>query len=404
MNIRFLLLCFFISFFGFSQTTVSGKVLSINNSPLSGASIYFNNTTIGTMSDEKGEFQLTTNNGNHTLVVSYLGYTTQQFKINTSKTQKPLIIRLEENTNLLDEVEIKKTVYDDDWKYNLARFEQAFLGRSKLAKKCKIINEKDLHFDFNLKTNTLTATARKPLQIKHTALGYLISYDLVDFTLQNKQLYFSGYAHYKNLRKSIRKKWNRNRLEAFNGSQMHFFRSLQNNKLKEEGFVVNQFKRVLNPKRPSEQQIKQARELIRLHGNTINFSKKIIEPKTPLDSALVTVRKVSLPKYQDFLYKRNTPYNEIISFKNGTPFLNFENHLMVIYTKEPEEDNYLIGMFGKRKKATGVQTSNIVLLNGKAKLDKSGITVNPNAIFNEGYWSFESFANMLPLDYKPSKK
>ncbi len=72
---------------------------------------------------------------------------------------------------------------------------------------------------------------------------------------------------------------------------------------------------------------------------------------------------------------------------------------MVIYTKEIEEENYLIGMFGKRKKASGVQTSNIVLLQGKAFLDRTGITVNPNALFNEGYWGFESLGNMLPLDY-----
>jgi len=90
----------------------------------------------------------------------------------------------------------------------------------------------------------------------------------------------------------------------------------------------------------------------------------------------------------------------MIAYNSNTPFLNFKNYLMVIYTKEPEEKNYLIGMFGKRKKASGVQTSNIVLLEGNAQIDKSGVLINPNAIFNEGYWGFEAFANMLPLDYK----
>ena len=60
-------------------------------------------------------------------------------------------------------------------------------------------------------------------------------------------------------------------------------------------------------------------------------------------------------------------------------------------------------MFGKRKKAIGMQTSNIVLIDGKSMIDKSGILVDPKALFVEDYWSFESFANMLPTNYKHNK-
>ncbi|MCT4699092.1 hypothetical protein [Tenacibaculum haliotis] len=185
---------------------------------------------------------------------------------------------------------------------------------------------------------------------------------------------------------------------------MHFLRSLIDKQIKEDGFVVNQFKRVLNPDRPADNEIKMAHQLIKLHGSKINFSDNIAEPKTPLDSALIIIKKARLPKYRDYLYKRNVPYNGMISFNKHKAFLNFKDYLMVIYTKEPEEENYLKGMFGKRKKASGVQTSNIVLLEGKAEIDKSGVLVNPNAIINEGYWGFEAFANMLPLDYQLPKK
>lgn len=402
----YFLTLFFLFFFGSitAQITISGKITSKNNEPLIGASVYFNNTTIGTISDKNGKFDLKIKEGSYTLVVSFLGFKTQQIAINTSNKQSFFNIQLKEEENVLDEVEIVKTKYDGEWKYNLARFKQSFLGRSILAKECRILNEKELHFDFNAKTNTLTAIARSPLKIKHSGLGYLILYDLENFTLQQNQLFFSGYAQYKNLRKSIRKKWRSNRIKAYKGSQMHFFRTLLANQVKEEGFVVNQFKRVLNPERPTDEQIKMARQLIRLHGNKINFSKKISEPKTPLDSALVISRKASLPKYRDYLYKRNVPYKEMISFENGIPFVDFENYLMVIYTKEIEEENYLKRMFGRRKKPSGVQTSNTVLRNGKAILDKTGITVNPNALFNEGYWAFEAFGDMLPLDYQLPKE
>lgn len=384
----------------YSQTIIKGKITSTENEILEGASVYVNNTTIGTITNNKGEFQLKIKKGNYTLVVSYLGYETKQLPIKNNQVNF-LNISLSPAINILTEVVLRKTIYDADWRYNLSRFKQAFLGRAQLAEQCEILNPKSIHFEYNYKTNKLIALAKEPLQIKHKGLGYLITYDLVDFELQNKRLFFSGYARYQNLRKSIRNKWKKNRLITFNGSQMHFLRSLLSYKVKEDGFVVNKFKRVLNPERPSEKKIKLARELIKLYGDQVDYSKEITEPKTNLDSALVVLKNSKKPKYRDYLYKTNASYEEMISKENEITYLDFKDYLMVIYTKETEEENYLIGMFGERKKASGVQTSNIVLLNEKDIINNSGVLRSPNAVFNEGYWGFESFANMLPLDYQP---
>lgn len=405
MKKRLTIFVLLFSILSFSQQIVKGKILSENKVPLEGASVFFNNTTVGTISDSNGEFQLKIPEGNYSLVVSFLGYQTYQQALNTRNSIPFLTISLKEDTTLLDEVTITKIVYDDEWKYNLTRFKKAFLGRSKLAESCKIINEKDIRFDFNSKTSTLTAIARKPLLIKHNGLGYKITYDLEDFTLDQNKLYYSGYARYENLRKSVRKKWQKNRLETFNGSKMHFLRSLLSKNLKEDGFLIHQFKRVPNSERPSEEEIQYARQLIQLHGKPVSFAKKIDIPITPLDSALVTLRKVKLPKYRDYLYKSNLEsYDAMISRIENTPFLDFKDYLMIVYTKEPEEENYLMGTFGKKRKATGVQTSNLVLLHGKSQIDPTGILIDPTATFNEGYWVFESFANLLPLDYKPLNK
>ncbi|CAM1343828.1 carboxypeptidase-like regulatory domain-containing protein [Tenacibaculum amylolyticum] len=405
MKKRLTIFLLLISIFTFSQQIVKGKIISENNTLLEGASVFFNNTTVGTISDSKGEFQLKIPKGNYTLVISFLGYQTYQQTLNTHDSIPFLTIPLKEDIALLDEVTVSKIVYDDEWKYNLNRFKKAFLGRSKLAESCKIMNEKDIHFDFDSKTNSLTATTRKPLIIKHNGLGYKIIYDLEDFTLDQNKLYYSGYARYENLRKSVRKKWQKNRLEAFNGSKMHFLRSLLSENLKEDGFLVHQFKRVPNPERPSEEKIQHAQQLIKLHGNSVNFTKKIDTPITPLDSALVTLRKARLPKYRDYLYKSNLDsYSAMISRTENIPFLDFKDYLMVVYTKETEEENYLTGTFGKKRKPTGVQTSNLVLLHGKSKIDPAGILIDPTATFNEGYWAFESFANLLPLDYNPKNQ
>ncbi|WGH75246.1 carboxypeptidase-like regulatory domain-containing protein [Tenacibaculum tangerinum] len=398
-----ILLLLLVSSISFSQIVIKGSVVSERNEPLEGASVYFNNTTKGTITNAEGKFELKIKEGYYTLVISFLGYATKQLLITPQSKNKNLHITLKEDSSVLNEVVIRKTIYDDNWKYNLTRFKQTFLGRTKLAQTCKIVNEKDLHFEYSTKTNTLTAFARKPLTIKHQGLGYIITYDLVDFTLKEDRLFFSGFARYKNLRKNIRRKWKQNRLEAYNGSQMHFLRSLTSKKLKEDGFVVNQFKRVPNSDRPSEEKIKFAREFFKLYSRSVNLSKKITHPKTTLDSVIVTLQKAKLPKYRDYLYQKNVPYEDIITYDNKTPYLSFKDYLMVIYTQEPEEENYVIGMFGKRRKANGVQTSNIVLLEGKAQIDIQGVLMNPEAVFNEGYWGFEAFANMLPLDYQPTK-
>ncbi|WP_299121785.1 carboxypeptidase-like regulatory domain-containing protein [uncultured Tenacibaculum sp.] len=406
MKKGFILYCLFtfISIYSFSQTKISGKIISNENENIEGASVYLNNTTIGTITNSNGEFQLKAPKGNYTLVISFLGYKVEQIPITTSKIPISLNITLKQEDTLLNEVIVHKTKYDDEWKYNLIRFKETFLGRTSLAEQCVIQNPKTLHFEYNRKTNSLTAFAKEPLKIKHKGLGYLITYDLVHFEIKGKQLFFSGYARYENLKKSIKKKWKQNRLKAYNGSRMHFLRSLLAQNLKNEGFLINQFKRVLNPERPSEEKIKMAREFIRLHNKNINFSKRITTPKTPLDSALVTLRKSRLTKYKDYLYKRDVPYKDMIEYIENNPFLNFENYLSITYTKESEEDKYLIGMFGRRKKASGVQTSNIVLLEKKSQIENYGILLNPHSIFNEGYWAFESFANMLPLNYQPQKK
>ncbi len=388
--------------YGFSQHTITGRIISEDNISLPGASIYLNNTTIGTTSNKDGYFELNFPDGNYMLVVSFLGYETQKMVLNSANYNANITLRLKESAFKINEVVVKQEVFGKEWQYNLERFKRNFLGRTELASTCKIKNEKALRFLYDAKTNTLTAYSRQPLKIKHKGLGYIINYDLVDFTIKGKYVFFSGYARYRNIRKHIRRKWKRNRLTAYHGSRMHFLRSLQQQRIKEDGFVVNQFKRVANPERPSKEEIKWARTVVTLWGKPISY-KEIKTPKTQLDSAIVILNKCALPKYKDYLYKRNVPYHEMLTFDQNNTFLDFDNHLMVVYLNEPEEANYVKAVFSKRV-AEKVQTSNIVLTKGKVKLFKSGIIDRPEALTNEGYWGFEAFATMLPLDYKPKKK
>ena len=76
---HFILLLFSLLLFqlgSFAQVTISGKVVQDENGqPLPNASVYLNNSTIGTVTDEKGQFSLsTTKKGFADLVVTHVGY------------------------------------------------------------------------------------------------------------------------------------------------------------------------------------------------------------------------------------------------------------------------------------------------------------------------------------------
>lgn len=407
MNKLLVLLFLFFTLTGFSQVKITGRVVDMNNKPLEGASVYLNNTTIGVYSNEKGEFEFKVEEGTYELIVSYLGYKTIQYSLITQNVTKPFVFKLEDDDNLLNEVVLRKTVYDDTWKFYLEEFKNNFLGFTFLAEQCEILNPKTLHFEFDTKTEILTAFAKEPLKIKHNGLGYLISFDLVNFALSSNQINYFGYTKYENLKGSKRKQriWNKNRLKAFHGSKMHFVKTLLNGSTKEEGFTIKRFRRELNPARPSEKTIEQARQLVKLAGvSTVDFSKEIIKATNPTDSAILVLRDASLPKFVNYIDKDESPATEFIEKKSNKTFLTFNDYISVTYTKEPEEDNFVMGLFGKKRKTLDMQTSSVVILKNPVEIKNTGEIVNPLYIFSEGYWAFEQFADALPLNYVPDKK
>jgi hypothetical protein len=387
-----------------SQIIIKGKVMDVAKNPLEGAAVYFNNTMVGTTTNNKGEFSLKVKEGQHELIVSFLGFKRINYLLDTKKKEKRLLFLLEEEQNMLAEIIIGKTKYNERWKYNLATFKKEFIGTTKLSNSCEILNPKALHFNYDAKQNILTAIAKKPLKIKHKGLGYLITYDLVSFTRSGSYVSYLGYSRYEKIKggKSKQKRWKKNRLLSYNGSIVHFYKSVISNQLKEEGYIVDLFKRIINKERPTEEAIKKARQLVKLSTNSINFFKKINVPKNALDSALVLLKKVKLPKYKDILYRKNIAFNEVISIKNNTIYLDFDNNLNVIYTKEKEEQGFILRMPFSKRRAVAHQKSYVIPKKSGIIIDKQGLLNNPLDVYYEGYWSYEKFGNSLPLDYKPT--
>ena len=404
MRSNFFILSLLINLSSFSQINVKGTVY-YEKGALENVAVYLNNTMLGTTTDKNGEFTLPVKEGQYELIVSYLGYKKINYALNTSTYTKPLVFALEEDENVLDEVVIKKIVYDDKWKNNLAVFKREFIGRTELAEECEILNPKVLGFEYDYQKNILTAYAKKPLQIKHKSLGYLITYELEGFVINNQYVTYLGFSRYQELKGNKRKQkhWKKNRLKAYHGSPVHFYKSLLRDTFQKEGFIVNQFKRVPNPERPSEEAIKKARQIVRLNRGFVINSKNIENPKNQVDSALLVLRKSRLPKSRDYLYKSQLKKEDIIAFKDNAYQLIFENYLSIVYTKEKEEIGFIKrNAFSKMRKPLP-QTSSLIPIDDKIVIDITGVLVNPLDVFYEGYWSYEKFANTLPLDYEPNE-
>ncbi|MCL1938008.1 MAG: TonB-dependent receptor [Candidatus Azobacteroides sp.] len=97
-----LIICAWVSLSVFAQNsrTVSGTVVDAAGEPVIGASVAVKGTTMGTVTDLDGNFQLTVAD-NAVLVISFIGYTTQEV---LAAGKSMINVTLRENTQLLDEL------------------------------------------------------------------------------------------------------------------------------------------------------------------------------------------------------------------------------------------------------------------------------------------------------------
>ncbi|MFD2587819.1 DUF5686 family protein [Croceitalea marina] len=103
-KILFLLLISFFSFLN-AQTKVSGIVIDEFDSPVAFANIIFKGSSEGTITNDNGRFYFESEETYDTILVSFIGYETQELQL-ASKVNYELEIILKESTEQLDEVVI----------------------------------------------------------------------------------------------------------------------------------------------------------------------------------------------------------------------------------------------------------------------------------------------------------
>lgn len=234
----------------FSQY-LKGRVVDTSNQPLPSATVYYDGTTLSTLTNENGEFSLAYDSKlNRPLVISYIGY--QTVYIQEYNAKETLSVVMEIAISSLKEVVIKKDRFSRKEKMKI--FKERFLGTTSFGTKTIIQNENDIEFEYDEKTFMLKAYSDKPLLILNPSLGYKVTYELVDFETRFSclsissqsiiQSYYAGLSHYEEI--ATNPKTIKHREQAYKGSCVHFFRNLINGvwgkdsfQLFENGYLIN---------------------------------------------------------------------------------------------------------------------------------------------------------------------
>lgn len=224
-------------------------------STLPGATVYQDGTTNVTMTDFDGAFTLNSKGSESPLVVTYIGYNTTKVDQPLKYLGKSISLYLDEEPYSLDEVVVgNKSPFTR--REMLRAFREQFLGTSKVASRCKILNEDDVLLTYDVSKKTLTATSRKPLKIMNNYLDYEVNFDLVELVVAFNSMeslagnlvnnsFFSGYSFYADLAKNT--KVNKRRIEIFYGSTAHFMQALAYGKMEEEKWELYVSKFRVNP-------------------------------------------------------------------------------------------------------------------------------------------------------------
>ncbi|MGI4833877.1 MAG: carboxypeptidase-like regulatory domain-containing protein [Janthinobacterium lividum] len=381
---------------------ISGTVRdSLTQKPLPFASVFLANTTLGATTNEQGQFALTrVPAGRYDLVASYVGYRLARRSVQVAAAMPPIALVLAPETNQLSEVVVRARRHanrPEDYR----RFAELFLGTSSFSQQCRITNPREVLVEYHPQAKELAAEAPDFLEVENQALGYRIKYYGLRFRVSFVQqvLSFYGQPVFEELvprNVHQRRRWESNRLTAYQGSQRHFLKSVYDDRVVAEGFLAQKLRIVPNPAfaradslsaqlrhhRPPDVRTAAEQDSLASWGRVLPNLQLLYTAPRPIDS----LRRVAA---------------------DGRVFLRFTNFLRISYLRELPDPRYLASLGGPAARRPGAATGNqpqvsrLRLLEPEAELLPTGRLLSPLALFTEDYWGFEKMGEFLPLDYLP---
>ncbi len=342
---------------GYSQSEnfiASGVVIdAAGKQPMPGTSVFCQNTTIGSITNNEGKFSIRLPNGGYDLIISYTGYETQNVHINNTNAAN-LVIELTAKDKTLSEVTVSgSNEVPDGYKKYGQFFRDYFIGTTPNAAQCIIQNPEALQFFYSKLRNRLKVKAKEDIIIINNALGYKIKYQLDSFAYEYKTdiSTYGGYPFFEELDSTAVQKeiWKENRIKAYAGSRLHFVRSWYDSTLQDEGFALE----------------------------WVDTTKKALTTRSiedPYDSTHYSVAE------------------------NGDVEINWPGRLRVLYKNEMPDKKFLSQY---RLSATLKAQVTILDIADAFVIEQNGYFYDQSDIINSGYWSWEKVAESLPYDYNP---
>lgn len=350
------LLLFLISipFISQAQITISGKVIdSASREPLQGASVFAQNTTLGTVTNKDGEFSLQLKSGGYELIFSFTGYQNKEIRITDNKSQQLELEMIKEDKTLGEVVIQSSNEVADGWEKYGDFFLSHFIGATPFAEKCTLQNRDAVKFYYYRRSDKLKVLATEPLLINNEALGYDLRYQLDSFVYYYKTdlSAYRGTCFFTEKLGTVSQAmvWKENRDKAYFGSRLHFMRSFYDSTVKQDGFTVDL-----------------------LDDNDKNKFNRLVNPLA------------------EEYYSVSDSLDEVEMY--------YPRKISVTYTKAGPENAYLQQY--KLPLDVGVQISYIDILNPVA-IKQNGYYYDQKDWINQGYWSWKNLADLLPYDYLP---
>ncbi|GAA4098735.1 carboxypeptidase-like regulatory domain-containing protein [Mucilaginibacter panaciglaebae] len=347
---------------------VTGTVVDEKGDLVKGATVFISGSLFKTVTDDKGEFRINSlTAGSYQLVVRMMGYAIFDRAIILENkpidVNVPLIIK----PIALSEVTIGP---GDAWDSYYVLFKGQFLGTSRFADGCEILNPKILSFNYNKKKGILTAEADDFILIENKRLGYHIRYLLRDFqfTINSNTAIFDGDALFDEMEgsKGRREDWARNRYDAYKGSFMHFLRSVYANNALKEGFIANP------------------------------LFKGFLKADGDVDVPMVTIDTRPV-RFDTILKKVDTTFqslrtNQLYVTYDPKKAANLKTNLKTATLKDIKLDN------------NGTESTMVKLPFKQAVIDRRGNYTNYRAFFIHGDMASRRVGDKLPFDYEPPVK
>lgn len=373
----------FLGTFLFGQN-ISGIVKSEKSTPIANVNIYIDGTKNSTTTNHSGVFTLDlkgVQSGN--IVFQKEGFEQKIIPINTIKnTNFNIILAQYQEIEELVIVPYTEQTYQKYIQY----FLNQFIGNDQ--KNVKIKNQRTLKFSYDKTNKILRVKAPKTLIIENKNLGYILHYNLINFTsdFQNNTVSYYGTSFYKEA--SDKPKVKLNRANAYLGSPQHFFRSVYQNRVEEEGFWVNYIIKIPNPKHPTEAEKQKLAAFRDFHKNSRNIT-------IPADISDI-IKRMRESEFALALTKSKIPIEEYLKTSDDKKIFTAKDILQVNFNKIPYQLKK-----GKLEKTEyqHLKTSKLYVENQQFEVFSTGDISNPEQLITDGDFSENRIETLLPSDY-----